>query len=195
MGGGMSKVRTLAAILQEAPIKALCEECSGNGKVLAMCSECSGTGYEIATPEGVGQLPPLDVTDEERKRAESLTEEDWLANYAMASPIELLAIRYCRERQLLAALAQLAAGQRSGEGMGGWISVDTLPELDLEWPAGKYAEVMVYANGRRISGSYSKFNSQSVGSWASSDGEPLHCVTHWQHLPAPPSESLPGGQE
>jgi hypothetical protein len=58
---------------------------------------------KVEAGDGV-KLPPLDVTDEERERADRLTEEEWLAAYAACSPIELVAIRYCRERQLKASL-------------------------------------------------------------------------------------------
>lgn len=65
---------------------------------------------EVKRPEI--DLPELDVTDAERACAESLTEEEWLAAYAMASPIELVAIRYCRERQLREALLKIASLER-----------------------------------------------------------------------------------
>lgn len=59
-----------------------------------------------------GELPPLDVTDEERERAECLSEEGWLAQYAACSPIELVAVRYCRERQLRTALQERDEARR-----------------------------------------------------------------------------------
>lgn len=52
------------------------------------------------------ELPPLDVTEEDRDKAFHLTEEEWLAAYAAHSPIEIVAIRYCRERQLRATIAE-----------------------------------------------------------------------------------------
>ena len=53
------------------------------------------------------ELPPLDISKEEIKRAADLSDKAWREIYENRIPVEVVATQFCRERQLLAALATI----------------------------------------------------------------------------------------